>query len=152
MISEHAAQSRCRCSTSRARSPSSPAPPARSGAAARSRSARSAASCCSPRARKDELDEVAAEVREVGGEAETIVRRPDSLEDAKAMLDAALEALRPRRPARGRLRHQQARLHPRAGLRGLAGGDGRQCARHLVHGQGGRQLLDRQQGSAARCW
>src|SRR5207302_684378 len=38
----------------------------------------------------NELDEVAAEVREVGGEVETIVRRPDKLEDAKAMLDAAL--------------------------------------------------------------
>ncbi len=39
-----------------------------------------------------ELDEVAKEVREVGGEAVTIVRRPDSLEDAQAMLAAALEA------------------------------------------------------------
>jgi NAD(P)-dependent dehydrogenase (short-subunit alcohol dehydrogenase family) len=38
-----------------------------------------------------ELDEVAAEVREVGGEVETIVRRPDSLDDANAMLDAALK-------------------------------------------------------------
>jgi NAD(P)-dependent dehydrogenase (short-subunit alcohol dehydrogenase family) len=41
---------------------------------------------------QSELDEVAAEVRDVGGTAETIVRRPDSLEDAKAMLDAALKA------------------------------------------------------------
>src|SRR5450631_1464418 len=41
---------------------------------------------------KDELDQVAAEVREVGGEAETLVRRPDSLADAQAMLDAALKA------------------------------------------------------------
>jgi NAD(P)-dependent dehydrogenase (short-subunit alcohol dehydrogenase family) len=40
---------------------------------------------------KDELDKVAAEVREVGGEPETIVRRPDSLADAQAMLDAALK-------------------------------------------------------------
>jgi NAD(P)-dependent dehydrogenase (short-subunit alcohol dehydrogenase family) len=40
---------------------------------------------------KGELDEVVAEVREVGGEAEAIVRRPDSLEDAKAMLDIALK-------------------------------------------------------------
>src|SRR5437868_5427649 len=40
---------------------------------------------------KDELDEVAAEVCEAGGEAEAIVRRPDSLEDAKAMLDTALK-------------------------------------------------------------
>jgi NAD(P)-dependent dehydrogenase (short-subunit alcohol dehydrogenase family) len=39
---------------------------------------------------KSELDEVASEVKEVGGEVETIVRRPDSLDDAKAMLDAAL--------------------------------------------------------------
>src|SRR5262249_923489 len=38
-----------------------------------------------------ELDEVAAEVREVGGEVEPIVRRPDSLDDAKAMLDAGLK-------------------------------------------------------------
>jgi NAD(P)-dependent dehydrogenase (short-subunit alcohol dehydrogenase family) len=37
---------------------------------------------------KDELDEVAAEVKEVGGEATAMVRRPNSLEDAKAMLDA----------------------------------------------------------------
>ena len=41
---------------------------------------------------KGELDEVAAEVKEVGGTVETIVRRPDSLEDAKAVLDAALKA------------------------------------------------------------
>jgi NAD(P)-dependent dehydrogenase (short-subunit alcohol dehydrogenase family) len=40
---------------------------------------------------KGELDEVAAEVREAGGEAEAIVRRPDSLEDANAMLDTALK-------------------------------------------------------------
>jgi NAD(P)-dependent dehydrogenase (short-subunit alcohol dehydrogenase family) len=38
-----------------------------------------------------ELDEVAAEVREVGGDPETIARRPDSLEDCQAMLDAALK-------------------------------------------------------------
>jgi len=38
-----------------------------------------------------ELDEVAKEVREVGGEVETIVRRPDSLDDAKAMLELALK-------------------------------------------------------------
>jgi NAD(P)-dependent dehydrogenase (short-subunit alcohol dehydrogenase family) len=41
---------------------------------------------------KSELDEVAAEVKEVGGEASTLVRRPDSLEDANAMLAAALKA------------------------------------------------------------
>src|SRR5437016_13040113 len=34
---------------------------------------------------KGELDEVAAGVREAGGEAEALARRPDSLEDAKAM-------------------------------------------------------------------
>jgi NAD(P)-dependent dehydrogenase (short-subunit alcohol dehydrogenase family) len=39
---------------------------------------------------KSELEEVAAEVRELGGEPATVVRRPDSLEDAEAMLDAAL--------------------------------------------------------------
>lgn len=38
-----------------------------------------------------ELAEVAAEVKEVGGEAVTIKRRPDSLEDAEAMRDFALE-------------------------------------------------------------
>ena len=40
---------------------------------------------------KGELDEVAAEVREVGGEVETVVRRPDSLADANAMVEAALK-------------------------------------------------------------
>jgi len=40
---------------------------------------------------KGELDEVAAEVREVGGEVETMVRRPDSLGDANAMVEAALK-------------------------------------------------------------
>src|SRR3984957_6565493 len=40
---------------------------------------------------KSELDEVAAEVRELGGDPVTLVRRPDSLADAQAMLDAALE-------------------------------------------------------------
>jgi NAD(P)-dependent dehydrogenase (short-subunit alcohol dehydrogenase family) len=40
---------------------------------------------------KNELDEVANEVKEVGGEVETIVRRPDTLDDANAMLDAALK-------------------------------------------------------------
>jgi len=39
-----------------------------------------------------ELAEVAAEVKDVGGTADTIVRRPDSLADAKTMLDAALKA------------------------------------------------------------
>ena len=39
---------------------------------------------------KSELDSVEAEVRELGGDPATITRRPDSLEDAKAMLDAAL--------------------------------------------------------------
>ena len=96
---------------------------------------------------KAELDEVAAEVKDVGGEVETIVRRPDSLEDAKAMLDARAAALRQGRSARGGVGHEQAGLHPRARIRGLAGGDGCQCARHLVHGQGGRRALDRQQAA-----
>jgi NAD(P)-dependent dehydrogenase (short-subunit alcohol dehydrogenase family) len=39
---------------------------------------------------KSELGGVEAEVCELGGDPATIVRRPDSLEDAKAMLDAAL--------------------------------------------------------------
>ena len=37
-----------------------------------------------------ELDQVAAEVREVGGDPAVIVRRPETLDDAQAMLDAAL--------------------------------------------------------------
>jgi NAD(P)-dependent dehydrogenase (short-subunit alcohol dehydrogenase family) len=41
---------------------------------------------------KSELEDVAAEVREVGGTATTLVRRPDSLEDANAMLETALGA------------------------------------------------------------
>src|SRR5581483_4647809 len=41
---------------------------------------------------ESELSAVAAEVREVGGRCETLVRRPDSLDDAQAMLDAALKA------------------------------------------------------------
>src|SRR5262247_4900476 len=40
---------------------------------------------------KAELDEVAAEVRDVGGEVEAMVRRPDSLDDANAMVEAALK-------------------------------------------------------------
>jgi NAD(P)-dependent dehydrogenase (short-subunit alcohol dehydrogenase family) len=40
---------------------------------------------------KAELEEVAAEVREVGGDPEIIVARPDSLADAEAMLAAALK-------------------------------------------------------------
>ena len=40
---------------------------------------------------KDELDEVAAEVRELGGDPAVMVRRPDSLADAQAMLGGALE-------------------------------------------------------------
>ena len=39
---------------------------------------------------KSDLDAVAAEVREVGGDPATIVRRPDRLDDANAMLEAAL--------------------------------------------------------------
>jgi len=39
---------------------------------------------------KSDLDAVAAEVREVGGDPVAIVRRPDSLEDANAMLETAL--------------------------------------------------------------
>src|SRR5262249_35309007 len=40
---------------------------------------------------RDELDAVAAEVREVGGEPATMVRRPETLDDAQAMLDGALK-------------------------------------------------------------
>jgi NAD(P)-dependent dehydrogenase (short-subunit alcohol dehydrogenase family) len=40
---------------------------------------------------KDELDTVAAEVRELGAEPATIVRRPETLDDAQAMLDLALK-------------------------------------------------------------
>jgi NAD(P)-dependent dehydrogenase (short-subunit alcohol dehydrogenase family) len=39
---------------------------------------------------KDELEDVAAEVREVGGDPEIMVARPESLEDAQAMRDGAL--------------------------------------------------------------
>ena len=38
-----------------------------------------------------DLAEVAAEVRDVGGEVATVARRPDSLADAEAMLKAALD-------------------------------------------------------------
>jgi NAD(P)-dependent dehydrogenase (short-subunit alcohol dehydrogenase family) len=38
------------------------------------------------------LAEVAAEVAAVGGEAKTLVRRPDSLEDAEAIVNAAVDA------------------------------------------------------------
>jgi len=38
------------------------------------------------------LDDVADEVRSVGGTAATLVRRPDSLEDAQAIVDAAVAA------------------------------------------------------------
>ena len=40
---------------------------------------------------EEELNGVAEEIREVGGQAETIVRRPDSLNDAEAIRDAALK-------------------------------------------------------------
>jgi NAD(P)-dependent dehydrogenase (short-subunit alcohol dehydrogenase family) len=40
---------------------------------------------------KAELDEVAGEVRELGGDPVALVLRPDSLADAQAMLDAGLE-------------------------------------------------------------
>ena len=39
-----------------------------------------------------ELDAVAAEVREVGGDVTAVHRRPDSLEDAQAILQAGLDA------------------------------------------------------------
>src|SRR5579863_10663487 len=38
---------------------------------------------------KGELEEVAGEVRELGGDPATVLRRPDSQADAQAMLDAA---------------------------------------------------------------
>src|SRR5579863_8242573 len=40
---------------------------------------------------KGELEEVANEVRELGGDPATVLRRPDSQADAQAMLDAALK-------------------------------------------------------------
>jgi len=40
----------------------------------------------------DELDAVVRDVREVGGKAASIVRRPDTLADAEAILKAALDA------------------------------------------------------------
>jgi NAD(P)-dependent dehydrogenase (short-subunit alcohol dehydrogenase family) len=39
---------------------------------------------------RDELDQVAAEANEIGADCVTVVRRPDSLDDAKAMLDLAV--------------------------------------------------------------
>jgi NAD(P)-dependent dehydrogenase (short-subunit alcohol dehydrogenase family) len=39
----------------------------------------------------EELEAVVADVREVGGQVANIVRRPDTLEDAEAILDAALK-------------------------------------------------------------
>ena len=41
---------------------------------------------------KEELEAVADECREVGGQVQTINRRPDSLDDANAMIDAAVSA------------------------------------------------------------
>ncbi len=41
---------------------------------------------------KGELEDVAKEVRELGGEPATVVRRPDSQDDAEAMLNSALAA------------------------------------------------------------
>ncbi|MEG3766820.1 SDR family NAD(P)-dependent oxidoreductase [Alteromonas sp. 14N.309.X.WAT.G.H12] len=40
---------------------------------------------------KDELESVAAECREVGGTVQIINRRPDTLEDANAMIEAAVQ-------------------------------------------------------------
>ena len=40
---------------------------------------------------EEELNGVAEEIREVGGQAETIVRRPENLDDAEAIRDAALK-------------------------------------------------------------
>ena len=41
---------------------------------------------------KDELEAVAAEVKEIGADYRTLVARPDSLNDAQAMLKTALDA------------------------------------------------------------
>lgn len=43
-------------------------------------------------ASQDELEKVAEEVRSLGGQAVTVACRPDSLDDAERMLNAALEA------------------------------------------------------------
>ena len=40
----------------------------------------------------EELEAVVKDVGEVGGEVASVVRRPDTLEDAEAMLKAALDA------------------------------------------------------------
>jgi NAD(P)-dependent dehydrogenase (short-subunit alcohol dehydrogenase family) len=40
---------------------------------------------------KAELDQVASEVRDVGGDVQTLVRRPDTLADAQGILQSALE-------------------------------------------------------------
>jgi len=41
---------------------------------------------------KDELEAVAAECKEIGADHRTLVKRPDSLDDAQAMLKTALDA------------------------------------------------------------
>jgi NAD(P)-dependent dehydrogenase (short-subunit alcohol dehydrogenase family) len=41
---------------------------------------------------KDDLDAVASECREAGADVEVVYRRPDSLEDARAMVEAAIAA------------------------------------------------------------
>ena len=121
-------------------------------AAARSRSARSAASCVlasgtQGRARR-------GRGRGARGRRRGRDHRAAAGHARRRQGDARrrAQALRPRRSARRRLRHEQAGLHPRARLRGLAGGDGRQCARHLVHGQGGRHATGSPTRCAARCW
>src|ERR1700677_5069680 len=45
-----------------------------------------------PSGSAEELDTVVEDVREAGGNVENIVRRPDSLEDAEAILQAARDA------------------------------------------------------------
>ena len=65
---------------------------------------------------KDELDEVANEVRELGGDPATVLRRPDSQADAQAMLEAALEKFGRVDQLRRRFRLQQAGLYSRTRL------------------------------------
>src|ERR1039458_9139095 len=53
---------------------------------------------------KEELEAVAAAIKEIGAEARTLVARPDSLADAQSMLKVALDAY-------GRVDQQIGRAH-----------------------------------------
>ena len=128
---------RSRCSMSAARPPSSPARPARSGRWRQRCWPAPAPMSSSAPDNADELKKVADECAKLGGKVEVVAMRPSSEANCDAIVEAAVEKIRPRRHPGGRVRPEQGVQDRRPEAGRLSRRDGRQ--RHAVLADGARR-------------